>query len=50
MISTKLRANAVAVLVASLRCGVTTHEAAYKLAQDRVRTAMQLRGRIPAEP
>lgn len=49
MISTKLRANAVAVLAASLRCGVTTHEAAYKLAQDRVRTAMQLRGRIPAE-
>ena len=49
MISTKLRANAVAVLAASLRGGVTTHEAAYKLAQDRVRSAMQLRGRIPVE-
>ena len=50
MISTKLRANAVAVLVAAQRDGVTTHEAAFKLAQERVLTAMQLRGRIPAEP
>ncbi len=50
MISTKLRANAIAVLGAAQRDGVTTHEAAYKLAQDRVLTAMQLRGRIPAEP
>jgi glutamate dehydrogenase (NAD(P)+) len=50
MISTKLRANAVAVLEASRRGAVTTHEAAHKLAQDRVRAAMALRGRIPSEP
>lgn len=47
MISTKLRANAVAVLEASRRGAVTTHDAAYRLAQDRVRTAMELRGQIP---
>jgi hypothetical protein len=29
---------------------VTTHEAAYKLAQDRVRAAMALRGQITAAP
>ncbi|MDB5910807.1 MAG: glutamate dehydrogenase, partial [Massilia sp.] len=48
MISTKLRANATAVLEASHRGAVTTHEAAYKLAQDRVRAAMALRGQIPS--
>ena len=47
MISTKVRANVVAVLDTSLRGGVTTHEAAYRLAQDRVRTAMEIRGRVP---
>jgi glutamate dehydrogenase (NAD(P)+) len=47
MISTKLRANAVAVLEGARRDGVTPHEAAYKLAQDRVRVAMQLRGQVP---
>lgn len=47
MISTKLRANAVAVLEAAARDGVTPHEAAYRLAQDRVRTAMRLRGQLP---
>jgi glutamate dehydrogenase (NAD(P)+) len=50
MISTKLRANAVAVLDASRRGGVTPHEAAYALAQDRVRAAMALRGQLPTEP
>jgi glutamate dehydrogenase (NAD(P)+) len=47
MISTKLRANAVAVLEAAGRDEVTPHEAAYRLAQDRVRTAMRLRGQLP---
>jgi glutamate dehydrogenase (NAD(P)+) len=50
MISTKLRANAIAVLEASRREAVTTHEAAYKLAQDRVRAAMALRGQLPGGP
>jgi glutamate dehydrogenase (NAD(P)+) len=50
MVSTKLRANATGVLEAARRDGLTTHEAAYKLAQDRVRNAMRLRGRIPGEP
>jgi len=50
MISTKLRSNATAVLEASRRGAVTTHEAAYKLAQDRVRRAMALRGQIATEP
>ena len=49
MISTKLRANTTAVLEASHQGCVTTHEAAYKLAQDRVLAAMQLRGRITAD-
>jgi glutamate dehydrogenase (NAD(P)+) len=48
MISTKLRANAANVLEASRRDAITTHDAAYKLAQDRVRAAMELRGQIPA--
>jgi glutamate dehydrogenase (NAD(P)+) len=50
MISEKLRANAAAVLDVARRSGVTTHEAAYKLAQDRVRAAMALRGQITAAP
>jgi glutamate dehydrogenase (NAD(P)+) len=48
MISTKLRANAANVLEASRRDAISTHDAAYKLAQDRVRAAMELRGQIPA--
>ncbi|WP_433171856.1 Glu/Leu/Phe/Val family dehydrogenase [Actinoallomurus sp. CA-150999] len=47
MISTKLRANAVAVLQESRREEITPHEAAYALAQSRVREAMVLRGRVP---
>lgn len=50
MISSKLRANAVAVLHASQRDSVTPHEAAYRLAQNRVRRAMELRGQVAAEP
>jgi glutamate dehydrogenase (NAD(P)+) len=50
MISTKLRANAAAVMDASRHSGLTPHEAAYKLAQDRVRVAMGLRGQIPSVP
>ncbi|UWZ39214.1 Glu/Leu/Phe/Val dehydrogenase [Dactylosporangium roseum] len=47
MISTKLRANAVAVLEAADRDGLTPHEAAHQLARDRVRVAMRLRGQVP---
>ena len=47
MISAKMRANAVVVLEESRRADVTTHEAAQLLAQARVRTAMELRGRLP---
>ncbi|XVQ06737.1 Glu/Leu/Phe/Val family dehydrogenase [Spirillospora sp. CA-255316] len=48
MISTKMRANAVAVLEERRRRGVTSHEAALLLAQSRVRSAMELRGQLPA--
>lgn len=47
MISTKLRANTSAVLEESNRSGLTSHEAAYGLAQKRVLEAMQLRRQIP---
>lgn len=43
MISTKLRANTIAVLQASERGGLTPHEAAYALSQERVLEAMNLR-------
>lgn len=46
MISTKMRANAVTMIVESRRRGVTPHEAALLLAQSRVRTAMELRGQV----
>jgi glutamate dehydrogenase (NAD(P)+) len=46
MVSTKLRANTVAVLEAARRDEVTTHRAAYDRAQSRVRHAMELRGQI----
>lgn len=45
-ISRKLRANAVAVIEEARRSGGTTHQAARALAQDRVRRAMELKGRI----
>ncbi|MFF1830634.1 Glu/Leu/Phe/Val dehydrogenase [Paenarthrobacter sp. NPDC058040] len=47
MISTKLRANTTAVLEESTRSGLTSHEAAYRLAQGRVREAMEVRRQIP---
>jgi glutamate dehydrogenase (NAD(P)+) len=47
-ISTKMRQNAVTVLTEARNVNLTTHAAARELAQDRVRTAMILRGRIPA--
>ena len=47
MISAKLRVNAVEVLEASRSQGVTPHDAAHALAEQRVRAAMELRGQIP---
>lgn len=47
MISTKLRANAVLVIEESCRRGTPPHEAARSIAQERVRAAMDLRGRSP---
>jgi glutamate dehydrogenase (NAD(P)+) len=46
MISTKMRANAEAVVTESRRREVTPHVAAQQLAEDRVRAAMRLRGQI----
>jgi glutamate dehydrogenase (NAD(P)+) len=48
MISTKMRANAVTVIEERRRRGVPSHDAALLLAQSRVRSAMELRGRLPA--
>lgn len=50
MISEKLRANSVGVLEESRRLGITTHEAALVQAQQRVRTAMELRGQPAPAP
>lgn len=47
MISTKLRANTIAVLNESSSTGLTPHEAAYALAQKRVLEAMRLRCQTP---
>ncbi|GAA2400357.1 Glu/Leu/Phe/Val dehydrogenase [Actinomadura vinacea] len=46
-IAERLRSNVVTVLERSRALGVITHEAAFRLAQDRVREAMRLRGRLP---
>jgi glutamate dehydrogenase (NAD(P)+) len=46
-ISTKLRANASTVISAASAAGTTPHQAARSLAEARVRTAMELRGRLP---
>jgi glutamate dehydrogenase (NAD(P)+) len=46
-ISDRLRANAVAVLEEAARCGTTPHAAGRGLAEERVRTAMLSKGRIP---
>ena len=48
MISTKMRQNTVTVVTAARDRHLTTHAAAQELAQERVRTAMMLRGQIPA--
>ncbi|MEV6227799.1 Glu/Leu/Phe/Val dehydrogenase dimerization domain-containing protein [Saccharopolyspora shandongensis] len=45
-VSERLRANTVNVLDESARTELTTHEAARRLAEQRVRTAMELSGRI----
>jgi glutamate dehydrogenase (NAD(P)+) len=49
MISTKLRANAAAVLAEARRTGETPHAAARHLAQQRVLAAMRLRRTLPAD-
>jgi glutamate dehydrogenase (NAD(P)+) len=45
VISSKLRANAVTVLAHAASAGVTSHRAARELAEQRVATAMRLKGR-----
>ncbi|MFC0435998.1 Glu/Leu/Phe/Val dehydrogenase [Kutzneria buriramensis] len=45
-ISSKLRANATTVVEVAASTDVTTHAAARSLAESRVRTAMELRGRV----
>ncbi|WP_433873369.1 Glu/Leu/Phe/Val family dehydrogenase [Saccharopolyspora sp. CA-218241] len=47
-VAERTRANTVRVLDAVLQRGVPPHDAALELAQERVRTAMRLRGRLPA--
>lgn len=47
LISDKMRANARSVVEAARSKGVTTHVAATQLAQERVRAAMDLKGRLP---
>ena len=46
MISSKLRGNTALVIDESLKRGVTPHEAARSIAQERVHTAMELRGQL----
>ncbi|WHT16773.1 Glu/Leu/Phe/Val dehydrogenase dimerization domain-containing protein [Crossiella sp. CA-258035] len=46
-VAAKMRANTELVLTESRRTGVLPRAAAMRLAQDRVRTAMALRGRLP---
>lgn len=46
-VSSTLRDNTLTVLAEARSRDVTTHEAARSLAQDRVRAAMRLKGRIP---
>jgi glutamate dehydrogenase (NAD(P)+) len=47
-IATRLRQNTHTVLDHAESIGVTPHEAALRIATERVRTAMQLRGRLPS--
>jgi glutamate dehydrogenase (NAD(P)+) len=44
-VSSKMRGNTAKVLAAARAQGTTTHEAALALAQERVRAAMELKGR-----
>lgn len=46
-VSSKMRGNTAKVLAAARAQGTTTHEAALALAQERVRAAMELKGRWP---
>jgi glutamate dehydrogenase (NAD(P)+) len=48
VVSRQMRQNAVTVLTEARSRHLTTHAAARELAEDRVRTAMILRGRISA--
>ncbi|MDF3141897.1 MULTISPECIES: Glu/Leu/Phe/Val dehydrogenase dimerization domain-containing protein [unclassified Streptomyces] len=48
-ISTRLRANTVTVLDEAERCHVTPHAAGRALAEQRVRTAMRSKGRLPRD-
>ena len=48
LISRKLRENTRVVLTQAAHDGSTTHEAALSISQDRVRKAMELKGRLPA--
>jgi glutamate dehydrogenase (NAD(P)+) len=47
-IAQRLRANTITVLGEAARQNVTPHDAGRRLAQDRVRAAMQSKGRLPA--
>jgi len=47
-IATRLRQNTDTVLDHAEANGVTPHEAALRIATERVRTAMRLRGRLPS--
>jgi glutamate dehydrogenase (NAD(P)+) len=49
MISTKLRTNAAAVLAEARRTDETPHNAARRLAEERVLAAMRLRGKLPMD-
>ncbi|MGW9170183.1 Glu/Leu/Phe/Val family dehydrogenase [Streptomyces decoyicus] len=48
-VSTRLRANAVTVLDEARRQDITPHTAGRRLAEERVRTAMHSKGRIPRD-
>lgn len=48
-ISSKLRGNVETVIFESRRRGISPHVAARQIAQERVREAMRVRGRIPAD-
>jgi glutamate dehydrogenase (NAD(P)+) len=49
MISTKMRQNTITVVTEARNRHLTTHAAAQRLSQERVRDAMMLRGQIPPE-